>query len=109
VTCSWCEERFERFLDDDLPAYLVCYLVGAWCLVAAGFVLARHRMLDASLTLRDIARTVVVAIAGIFHVVLHVGDRGDAGAWPTLAGGVVIAYAMLLLSLLAAQRNPHER
>jgi anti-sigma factor RsiW len=169
VTCSWCEERFERFLDDDLPAperagvlahvercadcaalfaelrvvdalllqpsaiepgpdftaatmadiralpppslppsrlpaYLVCYLVGAWCLVAAGFVLARHRMLDASLTLRDVARTVVVAIAGIFHVVLHVGDRGDAGAWPTLAGGVVIAYAMLLLSLLAARR-----
>jgi hypothetical protein len=35
---------------------------------------------------------------------LHVGDRGDAGAWPTLAGGVVIAYAMLLLSLLAARR-----
>jgi len=169
VTCSWCEERFERFLDDDLPraeragvlahiaacaacaslfeelrvvdalllqpsaiepgpdftaatmadiralpppsapssrlpAYLVCYLVGAWCLVAAAFVLARHRMLDAGLALRDVALTVVVAVAGVFHVVVHLGDRGDAGTWTTLAGGVVVAYVMLLLSLLAARR-----
>jgi len=169
VTCSWCEERFARLLDDELPAaertrllthvdacdacrslleelrvvdalllrpraiepgaaftdatmselralpppspprsrvpaYLTCYVVGAWCLIAAGFVLARHRMLTLGEALRDVAQTLLVALGGVLHVAAHLGDRGDLSSWGALAGGVVAIDVALLLTLVAARR-----
>jgi anti-sigma factor RsiW len=169
VTCSWSEERFERYLDDDLtaaertrllahldacdgcrslldelrvvdglllqprpieppvdftaatmadvralpppqpprsplPAYLTCYVIGAWALIGAGFVLANGAMLAFGRTLGHVAQTIVVAVGGLAHVASHLGDRGDLSSWTTFAGGVVIADLVLLLALVAARR-----
>jgi len=89
---------------DRWRAYLVCYVVGAWSLIAAGFVLARRTMVGLGQTVREVAQTTAIALAGVLHVALHVGDRGEVGSWTTLAGGVVLADLMLVLGFVAARR-----
>jgi anti-sigma factor RsiW len=169
VICSWCEERFERFLDGDLvpterarfvahidgcdpcrslleelrvvdalllrpraiepapnftfetmaevralpppsppqarlPAYLVCYVVAAWLLVGAGFVLAPRAMRAFGETALDVARTVAVALGGVWHVAIHLGDRGELSSWTTFAGGIVAVDLTLVVAILASAR-----
>jgi predicted anti-sigma-YlaC factor YlaD len=169
VTCSWSEERFERFLDGDLmpaertrlvahvdacdpcrslleelrvvdalllrpraiepepnftcktmaevralplpaarrgrlPAYLVCYLVAAWLLIGAGFLLAPQTMHALGETSLDVARTVAVALGGVWHVAIHLGDRGELTSWTTFAGGIVLVDAMLVVAIVASAR-----
>jgi anti-sigma factor RsiW len=169
VTCSWSEERFERFLDgelgpaerahfvahvdacdpcrslleelrvvdalllqpraidpapnftfktmaevralpqpaarrDRLPAYLVCYVVAAWLLIGAGFVLAPQTMHALSETALDVARTVAVALGGVWHVAIHLGDRGELASWTTFAGGIVLVDLMLVIAIVASAR-----
>ncbi len=87
-----------------LPAYLACYVTGAWALVAAGFLLARHTMLTYGHAIGTIAQTIVVALGGVFHVATHLGDRGDLGTWTTFAGGIVIVDLLLLFALVGARR-----
>jgi anti-sigma factor RsiW len=169
VTCSWSEERFERFLDGDLmplertrlvahvdacdpcrslleelrvvdalllrpraiepepnftfktmaevralplpapprhrlPAYLVCYVVAAWLLIGAGFLLAPQTMHAFGETALDVARTVAVALGGMWHVAIHLGDRGELTAWTTFAGGIVLVDLMLVVAIVASAR-----
>lgn len=166
MNCSWCEERFERFLDGlltaaesarlrahvdactacyglleelrvvdallleprvvELPpnftfatlacvhalmppradrppvaATLVSYLVGAWSLAGAAFLIAPNAVLAAGETARDTAATVLTAAGGIGHVAVHLGDR--------VAGGVVVADGLLLIALGAALRIARPR
>jgi anti-sigma factor RsiW len=173
VNCSWCEDRFERFLDGlltaaeaarlrrhvdacdpcrdlleelrvvdallleprsvELPpnftfatltcvramaqpqvrrapvaASLVSYVVGAWSLAGAAFLIAPNAVLAAGETARDTARNVLVAAGGIGHVAAHLGDRVVPASW-TVAGGIVIADGLLLIALGAALRIARPR
>ena len=167
MTCSWSEERFERFLDGDLapgerallvahvdgcdacrslleelrvvdalllqpravepepnftfatmaevrelpppaaptshlPAFLVCYVVAAWLLIGAECLLAPHTMRVLGETSLDVARTVVVALGGVWHVAIHLGDRGELSSWTTFAGGIVLADLMLAVAIVVS-------
>jgi anti-sigma factor RsiW len=140
VTCGWCEERFERFLDGlltgaecarlvshvdactacyalleelrvvdallleprsvELPpnftdatlacvhaiaqprvrrppiaASLVSYVVGAWGLAGAAFLIAPSRVLAAGETALGTTNTVLIALGGLGHVATHVAER----------------------------------
>jgi hypothetical protein len=174
VNCSWCEERFEGFLDgvlaagerahlvhhvdacDDcralleelrvvdallltprtvelatnftfatmaelrsmplprprrLPvnAYVVSYLVAAWSLIGASFLIAPTTILAAGETTFDVAHNVLVAAGGLGHVAIHLGDRGDVSSWTTVAGGVLIADAAIALALVFGLRAVRPR
>jgi len=174
VTCSWCEERFEQYLDGaltdgerarllshvdrcanccglleelrvvdalllqpravELPANftsatmadvremalpcarhapitasLVAYIVGAWSLLGAAYLIApEHVLAFAKSALAD-GNTVLGAIGGLGHVVAHLGDRGDVSSWTTVAGGVVIADGIVLVAVAAAVRFVRPR
>ncbi len=169
MTCSWCEERFERYLDglvtdaertrllshvDDcancrslleelrvvdalllgpnavelppnftnatmaevqaLPkpqacripvlASLVSFTVAAWALIGVAFVLAPTTMIAFGELSLDVAHDVLSALGGIGRAIGHLGSRGDLASWTTVAGGVVIADAIVLVAVVAALR-----
>jgi len=171
VTCSWCEERFERFIDGllydaerarlllhvdscancsglleelrvvdalllgprtvELPedftsatmadvremalpcarhapitASLVAYIVGAWALVAAAYLIAPDVVLTAGVNVVAASGTILAAIAGLGHAFVHFGD---VGSWTTVAGGVVIADGLVLLAAAVALRVMRPR
>jgi anti-sigma factor RsiW len=174
VSCSWCEERFERLLDGllspgdtarlrahvdacaacyelleelrvvdalllgpravDLPANftfatmadvralpqpcvagppiaatLTAYLVAAWSLAGAAFLISPATVLAAGETARDSATTVLVAVGALGHVLVHVGDHANVGSW-TLAAGVAAVNGLLLAGVtLAAVRLARPR
>ena len=173
MTCDWCEERFERFIDGvlsdgerarllahvdrcaachglleelrvvdalllapravELPrdftvvtmadvhalpaprsacapiaATLVAYIVGAWSLVGAAFLIAPIHMLSIALSALAVAGTVLAAFGGLGHAFAHFGDRGGLSSW-TLAGGMVIADVLVLVAVAAALRVARPR
>ncbi|HEY5350761.1 MAG TPA: anti-sigma factor, partial [Candidatus Lustribacter sp.] len=162
MTCNWCEERFERFLDGvltegerarllvhvggceecrglleelrvvdallleprtvELPpnftratmadvramplpharrapiaASLVAYIVAAWSLAGAAALIAPDVVLTAGKSAFGAGSTVLGALTGLARAFAHLGDRGDMTSWTTLAGGVVIADALVLI------------
>jgi hypothetical protein len=162
VTCSWCEERFELFLDDaltggerarllahvdrcdaclglleelrvvdalllaprmvELPANftlatmadvrtlpppctyrapiaatLIAYTVAAWSLAGAAVLIAPDEVRAAGQNAWAIGGTVVGAFSGLQH------------AWTTVAGGVVVADAIVLVAVAAALRAARPR
>ena len=174
MTCSWCEERFERFLDGvlsdgerarllghvdrceqcrglleelrvvdallleprtvELPsnftfatmsdvramplprarrapiaASLVAYIVGAWSLAGAAFLIAPDAVLTFGKNTLVVSGTVLAASAGLGHVFARLGDRGDMSSWTTVAGGVVIADGLVLVAVAAAFRALRPR
>jgi hypothetical protein len=174
VTCDWCEERFERFIDGvlsdgerarlllhvdrctnccglleelrvvdalllaprsvELPqnftsatmadvramplpralrapitASLVAYIVGAWSLAGAAFVIAPNAVLTAGANALAVSGTVLATIAGLGHVFAHVGDRGDMSSWTAVAGRVIIADGLVLVAVAAALRVVRPR
>jgi hypothetical protein len=174
VTCDWCEERFERFIDGvlndgerarlllhvdgcancnglleelrvvdallleprtvELPANftsatmadvremalpcarhapitasLVAYIVGAWALAAAAFLIAPGVVVTAGKNVLAVAGTVFAAIAGLGHVFAHLGDHGDVTSWTTVAGGVVIADGLVLVVVALGLRAMRPR
>ena len=92
-----------------LAASLVSYVVAAWSLAGAAFLISPAGVLSAGKTSLAVANTVLVAVAGIGHVVVHLGDRGDVRSWTTLAGGVAIADGLLLAAIGAALRAARPR
>jgi anti-sigma factor RsiW len=169
VTCSWSEERFERFLDGDLndgervrllahvdgcdscgglleelrvvdgllltpsavelpanftgatmadvqamplpwpsrtpiAATLVAYIVGAWSLVGAAFLIAPNHMLAVAKDALAAGTTVLGALSGLEHVIARLGNRGDVSSWTTVAGGVIIADGIVLFAAAAGLR-----
>jgi anti-sigma factor RsiW len=92
-----------------LAASLVSYVVAAWALAGAAFLIAPASVLSAGKTSLAVANTVLVAVAGIGHVVVHLGDRGDVRSWTTFAGGVAIADGLLLVAIGAALRAARPR
>lgn len=174
MICSWCEERFERFLDGhltpgehcrllahvdrcdacrslleelrvvdalllaprtvELPpnftvatmadvramppplcrhapiaASLIAYVVGAWSLVLAALLISPDAVLGAGRSALGAAGTLVAALGGLQHTVVHLGDRGDMSSWTTVAGGVVIADGIVLVAVVAAVRAVRPR
>ena len=161
VTCSWCEERFERFLDGaltggeharllahvdacdgcrglleelrvvdalllvprtiELPenfthatmadvhamptpcplrtplaASLIAYIVGAWSLAGAAFIIAPQHTLAVTQNAFAVANRVLAAFGGLGHTLARVGDH-DASSWTTVAGGAIIADGIVLV------------
>ena len=174
MTCSWSEERFERFLDGaltggeharlllhvggceacrglleelrvvdalllaprtvELPANftfatmadvrsmapprtrrapitasLVAYIVAAWSLVGAAFLIAPNHMLSAARSTFAVAGTVLAAFGGLEHLMVHLGDRGGVSSWTTLAGGMLVVDALVLVAVVAALRAARPR
>jgi anti-sigma factor RsiW len=167
VTCSWCEERFDPFLEHELepferarlvahletcdacrslleelrvvdalllqartiepeptftgktmaelralpppapatrsslPAYLVCYIVGAWIAIVAAFVFAPSTMRALGETLVDIARSVTGAFGGIVATFAGVIITVDA----ILAATVVVSARAAVPWLAQRQRS----
>lgn len=169
MTCSWCEERFERYIDGllndgerarlrlhvdgctscnglleelrvvdallleprtvELPAdftsatmadvremalpcprhapitaSLVAYIVGAWALAAAAFLIAPDVVLSAGAKAVAVSGTVLAAIAGLGHTFAQLGNHGDMSSWMTVAGGVVIVDGLVLVAVAVALR-----
>jgi anti-sigma factor RsiW len=174
VTCSWHEERFERFLDGDLSdgerarllahvdgcagcrglleelrvvdglllaprgvelppdftvammadvqalplpcaqrapitATLVAYIVGSWSLVGASFLIAPNHTLALAKSALGTGTTVLGAMSGLGHVFTRLGNRGDVSSWTTIAGGIIIADALVLVSVAVALRMLRPR
>lgn len=174
MTCSWCEERFERFLDGDLSdgerarllahvdgcdgcrglleelrvvdgllltpsavelpsdftvatmadvhelplpqarrapitATLVAYIVGAWSLVGAAFLIVPQHMLALTQNALRAGTTVLGALSGLGHVVARLGDRGDVSSWTTVAGGIIIADGVVLVAVALTLRGLRAR
>jgi anti-sigma factor RsiW len=81
-------------------AYLVSYLVAAWLLVAAGFVLAGSAMRAFGETALDS----VAQFARMFGALFHDGARmvGDLGTLATMLGAAVIVDVTLVVALVLA-------
>jgi anti-sigma factor RsiW len=174
VNCSWCEERFARFVDGactdaerscvlahvdgcaacrglleelrvvdalligpravELPAdftsatmadvqalplplrrrppllaWLVSFIVAAWSLIGAASLIAPNTILAAGETAVDGAHVVLMTLAGIGRVFGHLFSRGDLSSWTTVAGGIVVADALVLLAVIAALRFVRPR
>lgn len=174
VSCSWCEERFEGFLDGalsagerarllahvdgcdacrglleelrvvdalllqprtvELPpnftfatmadvrampppcahrapiaASLVAYIVTAWSLLGAAYLIAPNVVLAAGRDALAVANTVLAAFAGIGHTLAHLGSRGDTSSWTTIAGGVILADVLVLVAVAAVLRAARPR
>jgi hypothetical protein len=123
VTCSWCEERFERFLDghvsDAERARLLGHvdscapcsglleelrLVAAWCLIGAASLIMPAAVLTFATGALNIARDVLYAFGGVGRVIAHLPGRANPGSWTVAAGSVVVADALVLVALVAAVR-----
>ncbi len=78
-----------------VAACLASYLVAAWSLTGAAFLIAPSAVRAAGETARDGAATVLVALGALCHVAVHIGDRASAGSW-TLAAGIAVADGLLL-------------
>jgi anti-sigma factor RsiW len=175
VTCSWCEERFERFLDGELSdgerarllahvdrcaaclglleelrvvdallleprtvelpanftfatmadvhtmpppppkchlpiaATLVAYTVAVWSLAGAALLIAPDEVLSTGRKALAVAGTVLAAFGGLGHAFAHLGDRGDMTSWTTVAGGVVIADGVVLVTVAVLLRAVRPR
>jgi hypothetical protein len=174
VTCSWCEERFERFLDGalsagerarllahvdgcdacrglleelrvvdalllapraiELPANftvttmadvralpppavrrapiaatLIAYTVAAWSLAGAAVLIAPTAVLHAGHNALILATRLLAALGGVQHSLAHLGERGIASSWTTVAGGVILADALVLVAVAAALRAGRPR
>jgi anti-sigma factor RsiW len=174
VTCSWCEERFERFIDGDLSdgerarllahvdgcdacrglleelrvvdallltprtvelpenftfatmadvrvmphpcplhtplaATLIAYVVAAWSLLGAAALIAPQHVLGACRSALAVAGTVLAAFGGLWHTVVHLGDHTGVGSVTTLAGGVFVADAIVLVAVVLLLRAARPR
>jgi anti-sigma factor RsiW len=92
-----------------IAASLVSYVVAAWSLLGAAALIAPGSVFAAGKTSLVIANTTLVALGGLGHVVVHLGDRGDMRSWTTVAGGVAIADGLLLVAIGAALRAVRPR
>ena len=92
-----------------IAASLVSYVVAAWSLVGAATLIAPGSVFAAGKLSLAAANTVLVALGGLGHVVVHLGDRGDVRSWTTLASGVAIADGLLLFAIGAALRAARPR
>jgi anti-sigma factor RsiW len=83
-----------------LLAYLVSYLVAAWLLIGAGFLLASTTMRAFGETALDVS----AQIARTFGVVGHAGARvvGDFGSLGTLLGAAIVLDVVVALALIVA-------
>jgi hypothetical protein len=79
-------------------AYVVSYLVAAWLLIGAGFLLASTAMRAFGETALDVS----AQIARTIGLVGHAGARvvGDFGALGTLLGAAVVLDAVLAVALV---------
>jgi anti-sigma factor RsiW len=78
-----------------VAACLAAYLVAAWSLTGAAFLIAPSAVLAAGETARDGAATALGALGALAHVAVHIGDRANVGSW-TLAAGIAAVDGLLL-------------
>lgn len=89
-----CARRF------PLAAYLICYLLAAWLLIGAAFLLAPQHLYAAARATLDAVRTILDALGGVAHVILRV-SRSDPGA---LVASIVAADLVCMFALIAVAR-----
>lgn len=79
-------------------AYLVSYLVAAWLLIGAGFLLAPSTMR----AFGEIALDASASVARVFGVVGHAGARiaGDFGLLGTVLGTAIVLDVAVVLALV---------
>jgi anti-sigma factor RsiW len=90
-----------------LGAYLVSYVVGAWLLIGAAFVLAPQQMWVAAAAALGPARTISDALGGFAHVAARLAQRTDPDWGPLFAGGALVgdvALGLLIVAGLAVLR-----
>lgn len=96
-----------------IAATLTAYLVAAWSLIGAAFLISPATLIGASETARASAATVLVALGALGHVIAHVGDRTTIGSWTLAAGvaavdGLLLAGAAVAAVRLARPRGAHR-
>ena len=79
-------------------AYVVAYLVAAWLLIGAGFLLASSALRATGETALDVSAQLVRS----FGIVGHAGTRalGDFGSLGTLLGGVIVLDVVVVVMLV---------
>jgi anti-sigma factor RsiW len=80
-------------------AYLVSYLVAAWLLIGAGFLLAASAMRALGETALDLTAQLVHTFGAFAAAGAHVA--GDFGSLPALLGGAIVLDVGLVLALVA--------
>jgi anti-sigma factor RsiW len=80
-----------------VAAYVVCYLVAAWSLIAAAGVLSPTVLRAVGTFFLASGRTLIYALTGIAHAIVPAADRSDGSPWPTLAGFVVVVDVVLAI------------
>jgi anti-sigma factor RsiW len=86
-------------------AYVVSYLVAAWLLVGAGFLLASSTLRAVGETILDVTREVLRMLGSLGHAGSRlVGDFGSLGTFVGAAVVIDIAVALALLVGIAVIR-----
>ena len=82
-----------------LVAYLVCYLVAAWLVIGAAFLVADSAMRGVGVTAIDVSRQLVGALSVVGHAVARlIGDFGPLGTM--FAAGLALNVALLVAVLV---------
>ena len=89
-------------------AATVAYVVAAWSLIGALFLINANAAFAMGETALDVAHGVLAAFGGLGHVAARLSNRGDF-TWPTLAGGVVLADGLVVVALALAVRYLQPR
>jgi anti-sigma factor RsiW len=88
-----------------LLAYLVCYLVAAWLIVGAAFLIENATMRVLGAVALDVSRQAARALGGLAQAAgRFVGDAGTLGVVFTLALAVGISVALALVVGVAVVR-----
>jgi anti-sigma factor RsiW len=86
-------------------AYMVSYLVAAWLLVGAGFLLASSTLRAVGETILDVTREVLRTLGSLGHAGSRiVGDFGSLGTFVGAAVVIDIAVALALIVGIAVIR-----
>lgn len=92
-----------------LLAFAVCYLVGAWLLIAAAFLIAPQTLRALAETLIDLARTIVDTAGGLGHVFTRLQARGSLGSLVLFVGVVLLLETFLGLAFTVGIRAARPR
>ena len=95
--------------EPPVLAWLVSFIVAAWCLVAAAWLITPAAMLALAVGALDVARTVLFAFGGVGQVIAHIGSRSNPNSWTLAAGSIAVADVLVIAVLATAVRMLQPR